>query len=361
MNMTETYKYQQMGTAFESDDPLSPLPERSASWVHGTVAYDEEDDKFVVFYNVNPGHNITQCSVMMTRKDPEGGFSTPVVVASKKNAESMKTHAAGIAANGDYIVLAGVFPWGDVVSKRTDIYRSSDKGISWSVAIMRDSADGAEVMAFNGDISGFLVLSSGRIITLAVEPSPSFLTRIFYSDDNGATWHKSSITGNPTDITEPAWAQLPDGTIVCMARAAVRFGETTQKIPAKFFQSLDSGETWTEPVDSISITDFTLSNGEMIVREDVGEIEFIHHSRFVQPDGYSSLYVSRATFADAKADKFSPQLKIGKLAGDIDYDDGRGDSGYVGARLSKNGVINIFYYDGRRSGANIHYAVGRKG
>ncbi len=358
--MTKTYTYQQMGVAFESDDPLSPLPENFASWVHGTVAYDEDDDKFVVFYNVNPGHDISRCSVMMTRKDPEGGFSPPVIIASKKAVESMKTQAAGIAANGDYLVLAGVFPWGDAVSKRTDIYRSCDKGVSWSVDTMRDSADGEEITAFNGDASGFLVLSSGRIITLAVEPAPSYLTRIFYSDDNGTTWKKSSIAGNPTDVTEPAWAQLPDGTIICMARAAVRHGDTSQQIPAKFFQSFDAGETWTEPQDSTSITDFTLSNGEMIVRDDVDEIEFIHHSRFVQPDGYSSLYVSRATFADAKADKFSPQLKIGKLAGNVDYDDGRGDSGYVGARLSKSGLINVFYYNGRRTAANIHYAVGRK-
>lgn len=358
--MAQTHKYQQMGAGFESDDPSSPVPEVFASWVHGTVAYEEDDDQFIVFYNVNPGHNISKCSVLMTKKDPEGGFSTPVVVASHKGVESMKTQAAGIAANGDYVVLVGVFPWANTVSQRTDIYRSRDKGISWTVDTMKDSASGKKIAAYNGDVSGFLILKSGRIITLAVEPAPSFLTRIFNSDDDGLSWHQSSIAGAPTDVTEPAWAQLPDGTIICMARAAVRHGQTTEKIAAKFFQSFDSGLTWTKPTDSTSITDFTLSNGEMIVRKDVEEVEFIHHSRFIQPDGYSSLYVSRATFADAKADRFSPQERIGKLAASIDYDDGRGDSGYVGAKLSKSGVINAFYYDGRSNSANIHYAVGRK-
>jgi hypothetical protein len=349
-----------MGVGFDSLDPAAPVTAPFAAWVHATVDYDPDIDKFIIFYNINSGHSISTNRVLLTKKAPDGPFDTPVIVADNATTESAKTQAAGIAPNGDYLALVGVFNWGNSTPIRTDIYRSTTKGATWTITTMVDSADSSPIIAFNGDVSGFLKLASGRILTMAVEPAPSYLARVFYSDDNGATWSKASIAGAPTDVTEPGWVELPDGSIVCMARAAVRSGSTTTKIPAKFMTSFDAGATWSEPVDSTSILDFTLSNGQMLIDENSQTVEFIHHSRFAQPDGFTSFYVASASFDDAKTDNFGAQIRIGKLAAYVPIGGSSGDSGYVGAAKSSTGVINAFYYNGLRNAAQINWAVGRQ-
>ena len=347
------YQYSAMGKAFGSEDGAG---DKFASWTHATVAYDADADDFVIVYNTNSGHNINTNSVLMRKKKTNSdAFSSAVVVASDKEIYSYKCQAAGIAANGDYVALVARFPWGSGNSDATFVYRSTDKGQTFTRTQMLHGS--SPVVAFNGDVSGFLVTNSGRILTFAVEYD-TYLTRIFYSDDNGSTWSKSTIGGSPMDITEPAWCDVGDGKLVCMARAAVRTGDTSTIIPAKFMTSSDNGVTWTAPVDSQSITNFTLSNGEMIPDYDSKTIEFIHHSRHTEEDNYSSLLRSTASFNDALIDKFSPQVRIGKLAAYTALGTSTGDSGYVGAKRSKNGVINAFYYTGSRVDAQINYLVG---
>ncbi len=354
------YAYTQMGVAFESLDPLAPVNQPFASWVHATVDYDSTTDNFVVFYNISPGHNISRNSVLLMLKDAETPtFETPLLVASDEGNFSYKTQAAGITPGGDYLALVGVFNWGNSTPIRTDIYRSNDKGLTWSVTTMQDETS-ANIIAYNGDVSGFLKLASGRILTFAVEPAPSYLSRIYYSDDDGATWTKATIAGNPTDVTEPGWVELPNGTIICMARASVRNGSVNEIIPAKFMTSSDGGVNWTVPVDSASITDFTLSNGEMLINENEATVEFIHHSRHTKADDFSTLYVSSATYENAEADNFGPQVKIGRLAAYTALGNSTGDSGYVGAAKSSKGTINVFYYNGERDEAQINWAIGRQ-
>jgi len=351
--ITDNYFYTQMGKAFDSTDGAG---DPFASWTHATVAYDESEDNLVVFYNTNAGHSINTNSVMMRKKKTNSDAFTAVkVVASDSGNFSYKCQAAGIAANGDYVALVARFPWSTGDSDATYIYRSTDHGVTFTPTLMQSG--GSNVIAYNGDVSGFLLTLSGRICTFAVEYG-TFLSRIFYSDDNGATWSQSSIAGTQTDVTEPAWCDIGDNKLVCMARAAVRFGNTSQVIPAKFMTSSDNGATWTEPVDSTSITNFTLSNGEMIPNYESKQIEFIHHSRFTEADNFSSLLQSTASFDDAYTDNFSKQVRIGKLAAYTEMGTSTGDSGYVGAKKSSNGVITAFYYTGARISAQINYLVG---
>lgn len=347
------YNYSQMGKAFPSSEGANDV---FAAWTHATVDYDSSEDKFVVFYNTNAGHDINTNSVMMRKKKTGvDAFDTVKVVASDQGNFSYKCQAAGIAANGDYVALVARLPWGSGASDATYVYRSTDSGATFTSSLMQDG--GTTIAAFNGDVSGFLVTSTGRICTFAVENS-TYLTRIFYSDDNGATWSQSTIAGSVTDVTEPAWCDVGGGQLVCIARASVRAGTVDTVIPAKFMTSSDNGSTWTEPVNSTSITDFTLSNGEMLPDYDSGHIEFIHHSRHTEVDGYSSMLISRTSFEDALADNFKPQTRIGKLAAYTTLGDSTGDSGYVGAAKAANGVINAFFYTGKRTSAQISYMVG---
>lgn len=358
-NRGVNYNYTMMGKAFDSYEGVGDV---SAHWTHATVAYDKSRDKVVLFYNTNSGHNITHCSVLMRTKDADSEeFSEPSVVASNKGVTSYKTQAAGIAANGDYIALVAKFPWGVNNNQECYVYRSTDGGQTFIPEPMM--FNGEFIKSYNGDVSGFLVTGSGRILTFAVEAG-SMNSRIFYSDDHGITWHQSSIAGNPKDVTEPAWCDLGGGKLICMARAQVRFGVPDYgREPAKFMRSDDNGTTWSNPVNSEYITDFTGSNGHMFYLKDQGHIEFIHHSRRTidKEKGLSPLYRSYSNADDAWEGKFSPQVVIGKMASYLTLPDGRGDSGYVGGAIDKNGLINIFYYTGKRTNSNIAWVVGTRG
>ncbi|WP_170110763.1 sialidase family protein [Flavilitoribacter nigricans] len=356
------YQYTPMGLAFTADDVNAPIQDDFAGWPHAAVAYDSSIDSFLIFYNINGGHNIGTNKVLLRKKAPDGGFDNGVVVADSTGTRSLKVQAAGIAPNGDYVALVGALNWGTSTVYKTYIYRSTDSGTTWSTSVMQ--AGGSDVLAFNGDVSGFLVTSTGRILTLAVQPG-TYTTRIYYSDDNGATWTQSTVGGSVTDATEPAWIELPDGTIVAMLRKAVRTGTVSQVIPAMFTKSTDNGANWTEPTASGSITDFTLSNGHMILDTANQVVELIHHSRNTKPDNYSRLYISRATYQDAKNDNFGPQITIGRIAAYVQYDNGaggtdEGDSGYVGCATGSDGTINCFYYNGLRPTARINWLLGRK-
>src|SRR5690606_6548725 len=127
-------------------------------------------------------------SVMMRTKSADSdSFSAPHILASDKGNYSYKCQAAGIAANGYYLALIARLPWGAGDSDATYVYRSADKGATWSQSLMQSGESEGSIIAFNGDVSGFLVTQSGRILTMAVEYN-TFRARIFYSDDHGHTW-----------------------------------------------------------------------------------------------------------------------------------------------------------------------------
>lgn len=346
------YHYTQMGKAFDSSEGVNDV---SASWTHGNIGYDETTDNFIVFYNTNSGHAIAQCSVLMRTKDATSDFfSEPTVVASEKGVYSYKSQSGGIAPNGDYIAIVARFPWNKNSSDATYIYRSTDKGQTFTRTQI--SVSGTPLTVFNGDASGFLVTQSGRVLFMGLSPSNQ-ATRIFYSDDNCVTWQQSSIATNPLYVTEPAWCDIGNNRLVCIARAAIS-GGTESSIPAKFMTSADNGLTWTAPVNSASITNLTVSNGELIPDYEQKIVEFIHHSRQRDEDNYCSLLRSWATFDEAWIDEFEPQVRVGKMAAYVGDGRERGDSGYVGAKKNKDGIINAFYYTGTYAGAQINYVIG---
>ena len=346
------YTFVDMGIAFDGTDPSQLLTGTHSSWPHANVAYDRSLDKFIIFYDIKAGHTLINNRVAMRFKDPEGNFSNLLVVADRMSEGiSCKTQASGIAANGDYISLVAHFVNSTGVHTGTSVYRSTNKGSTWTRTDM--VANGEIVTAYNGDVTGFLVLESGRIITLACHPTTR-LTRILYSDDNGVTWIFATIP-ECYKHTEPAWCELSDGTIICYMRSTVGDAGYTSKVPAYFTRSYDSGLTWELPVASNSILNMNEANGQLIFHKDSKTVEFIHHSRFPEKDGYTSILQSCATEEDASNDRMGFQVRIGKLPVQ-----GVSDAGYVGAAIADNGVINAFYYSGSNTNANICYLIGKK-
>lgn len=341
------YTFTNMGIAFRGTDPTQLLQGTHSSWTHANVAYDKSLDKFVVFYDIKNVHDVTNNRVAMRFKTPEGGFSDLIVVADKMSADiSCKTQASGIAANGDYISLVVHLNNSAYSIIATYVYTSKDKGVTWNEHIMKINNSGD----FKGFVEGFLVLKSGRILTLGQYQGQ---TNVLYSDDNGITWDIASI---PSCYRfEPAWCELSDGTIICYLRSSIP-DDLTEKTPAYFTRSYDNGLHWELPVPSQSIVNMNAANGHLFFHEDIKKVEFIHHSRFAEKDDYSSLFQSAASEEDAKNDRMGAQVRIHYLPNQITG----GDSGYIGAAKAANGIINAFYYSGTMTNADIHYLIGKK-
>ncbi|WP_168399453.1 sialidase family protein [Acinetobacter indicus] len=343
------YQYTLMGKAFSSTDGVD---DNAAMWPHANITYDVTTDNFIILYNTNSGHDIVRNSVLFrTVKAGTDAFSNPIVVASDKLNYSYKCQGSGIAANGDYVAIIAQFTWaGPQTPVAIWAYRSTDKGVTWTRTQMLDASNGNEaILAYNGDASGFLLTQSGRILTFANHPT-TVEARIYYSDDNGTTWHKSTIAGNPKEVTEPAWCDLGGGKLICYARAAVRYGNYDQIIPAKVMKSTDNGLSWSAPVDSVSIPNMTLGNGELLPDYENKTVEFVYHSRYTDADNFCSLYRSCATFDDAFNDQMQKPERIGKMVAYTEYLTSTGDSGYVGAAKDKNGSIFGMFYTGQRKG-----------
>lgn len=344
--------YTDMGKAFDGIDTKQLIYDTHSSWPHANVAYDDDLDKVIVFFNIKDAHVIVRNRVAMRFKNADNTFSNLIVVADRmKEGVSCKSVASGIAPNGDYISLVGHLDNITSVMLGTSVYRSIDKGQTWTRSDMK--VGNKIVQATNGDVSGFLVLESGKILTTACHPQ-TLQMRILYSDDNGYTWHFSSVP-ECYKHTEPAWCELSDGTIICYLRATIGDSGYTEKVPAYFTRSLDGGYTWELPMPSKSILNMNEANGHLIYHKDEKMVEFVHHSRLPEADGYSSIFRSVAKEDDAKLDQMGEDIRIGKLP---DQTHG-GDGGYIGACMSKSGDISIFYYSGTMSRADIYYMVSK--
>ena len=151
-------------------------------------------------------------------------------------------------------------------------HASSDEGDTWT--------EGLDINAPDTDVhtnhDNMIALSTGRVVMPAfsvIRPTwtsgnPKTIRRFgqdfsggtggvlaygyaYYSDDEGATWRKSSnvafVTlengvGGSYSIEEPAVVELQDGRVLMMGRTHL----------GRFFQaySTDGGESWTEPFPS---------------------------------------------------------------------------------------------------------------
>lgn len=338
------------GVAFKGLDKRQLIQGKHSSWTHATVAYDKEINKFIIFYDIKNAHEVINNKVAMRFKSPTGDFSNLQIVADRlSEGISCKTQASGIATNGDYISLVVNLNNSLAKTESTDVYRSKDKGRTWSIQHLMVKESGI-MKPFLGWVEGFLVLKSGRILTLGLYQKQA---RVLYSDDNGYSWNYASMP--KCYHFEPAWCELSDGTIICYMRATVGENRKT-KIPAYFTRSFDNGLTWELPIPSKSITNMTEANGHLFYHKDIKKVEFIYHSRFAESDGYSSIYQCAAKENDAKNDNMGEQHRIHHLP----PQDGIGDSGYIGGAISSYNIMNIFYYAGTWQNADIYYMEGKK-
>lgn len=342
------YEYTNNGIAFKGNNTHN-------AWTHGTVAYDKNTNQTIVFYSSQPEHLLTNQKVYMVKKNKNGNFETPLLVADKSSEGlSCRCQGAGICANGDYVAIVGYINNSTTERTSTKIYRSVDRGSTWTISDFL--VNGEMPIGFDGHLDDFYVMKSGRILTGCTNLSKN--CRVFYSDDNANTWNPTTINGSPTTYFEYEFCELSSGTVICIMRKTYSSNYTVE-IPAMFMKSTDGGVTWSKPIE-MSLT-MTENNGALIHHDELNAVEFIYGSRFIENDGYSSIFVATATDDMAENGNFNKPIRIGRFAPKTKQADGyTGDGGYFGAVKTEYDTIDVFYYNGTNKNANICYMEGKK-
>ena len=193
-------------------------------------------------YSQQGSRDDTPCRISARiSKDSGRSWSGRIILQDNVWGRNVKHPNLARTPSGDVVFLFTSWEH-DIHERRIMLRRSSDDCETWSEPEQMSPPGG--FYPINAD--HILVHSSGRIV-LPVFWSPKiwekgehFRAFCFYSDDDGRTWQQSR---NRIDLPkrgaeEPAIAEAPDGSLVCMLRT------TLGKIYQAFSQ--DRGESWSE-------------------------------------------------------------------------------------------------------------------
>lgn len=121
------------------------------------------------------------------------------------------------------------------VGFHTMLTRSTDGGRTWEEPFpvpspfLADETDGPMVLAKDGSV--YMAIDGD-----AGDGSP-WQVGVLQSKDDGKNWKLLSVIKTDHELTEPSIAELPDGSMLLVARPE-----------ADLFWSYDKGKTWTKPV-----------------------------------------------------------------------------------------------------------------
>lgn len=239
-----------------------------------------------------------------------------------------------------------------------DIYISSD----YCKTFVRQ-----QTYAFDGTGSmfGLRQLSNGRLIVGFGGNRNGF----YYSDDVGQTWTFTSASNSGLGQQaypdgafkpfEPCFIDCGSGRVVCFARkstgayariSGATLAESVYKHlePAVYSVSTDYGATWTDWVDSQTITDMTACNAKYAVID--GIVHMVFGSRYTHTDGNLRIFYTYASIDDAYADNWATPVQIEEGHWDEETAHDAHDGGYPS--VWTDGIGNLFavYYDGDGSG-----------
>lgn len=327
-------------------------------WPLGNVIYDPNDDTVNILVNVADTHDMTndenRPDLYLCKMNPYTleHTLTPIVydeaVVNQTNADEVTwtagtkgayTYGLCIDSNGDYLFMPNY-------CSKAYLFRSSDHGMSWTVSEPK--------MAVSSGVcfTGLMQTSTGRLIV------STHSCYFWYSDDDGANWTKCATPTTHTYGHEACIVELKENELIAVMRK--RWGATstgdwtgTPEIdPAFICYSHDNGATWTNGVDSTTITEMS-ATGAAIAMLDNGMVELYATSRYPHGDANAVIYRHRATVDDALADKWSSG-KVVRYAKAVNDD----DFGYPGCCVDSVGNTHLVYYDGDSDAAgtaNYYY------
>lgn len=324
-------------------------------WALGNTQYDKADDTINVLINAADYHgdgSVTDLYLMKMNPSTLDYELTPIVkggeVVNQSNTDvsfddgskGAYTYGFCIDSNGDYLFMPNYC--NDVY-----LFRSSDKGNSWKVTVctMPERNDTA--------FTGLMQTSTGRLIV------STHSAYFWYSDDNGANWTKCSSPTSHSVGHEAEIVELKENTLIAVMRR--KWSDTTTgdwqgnyvKAPAVISYSYDNGTTWTNPVESKTITEMC-STGCAIAKLSDDRLELYATSRYPHGDAKGVIYKHSASIDEALEDNWSSG-KVIRYAKAVKGD----DFGYPSCCVDSVGNTHIFYYDGDsiESGSTNYYYI----
>jgi len=195
------------------------------AWVHVETAASQPDPPVVV---------------RSTKVRARAGKQHPAVAKIQQDPVQLRGRVSALTADGDTWFAAAA----------QGVFRSMDRGASWTAVTMPDAVNGT--------------VGSAGYRTIAVHDQHIFVGRrtgIAASGDNGRTWHALSFPAGLTALS--SLALTPDGTLWAGGREGVFF-------------SKDQGQTWSIvkrlPVVAVNSLAWDPSLSRLMVTCDVGTV-----------------------------------------------------------------------------------------
>ena len=281
--------------------------------------YDEENDRIITVYTSGTDHAYANKDIYVA--EYKNGNVTYHLV---KDGGAASIKAIGIIEHdGQYIVLS---TWAEnYVEDVTRLYRyTSTDLVNWT------ETDVTADFGFNKRATppiniDNLHLIDGRLFTTLsyynVDNNSWAVAFIKYSDDYGLTWHTTEPlnTINGVDVrpktcpVEMVFHKIDD-RIIMLARKGIT-NDRENAIPLLFGYSTDNGETWSDLVDTVGITDANNSNLSIAQYDENNVIVMFATRR----RGTAGIYYSITPNDMAYRGEFNAPVKINEGAPISDY------------------------------------------
>lgn len=295
----------------------------------------------LIFNNDSHGHRPGDIECWLS--SDEGAQWTLASAATSHDPETIRmNHAAGLASNGDLLVLtsgwSNLWPAGVPRTRGSFRYevlgpwlsRSSDSGHTWSVAkdaFPQTTPSGQPAVPF-GDI---VRAQNGDLCVIAYSPQGPwekyeerrFRSWLFRSKDDGKSWSEPVVVG--PDSNETNIVHLGDGRWLACARSGTGVGK---KDFMELYASTDDGRTWKK---KRTLTGFQRVNGHLLQLKD-GSVLFTYGDR-ASENGKKGL---EAMISRDKGDTWSSALRLADWNGL--------DGGYPSCVQLADGQIVTAYY-----------------
>jgi PKD repeat protein len=150
------------------------------------------------------------------------------------------SHTSSVLSDGSIVIMGG----NSDSNRLNDVWISADKGENWTQQKVSDDPYGTPVSWDNRDLHCSVVLLDNSILIMGgVNENSDKLNDVWRSFDKGVTW--SLVKPNDGDGWSPRWAfssvVLPDGTILVMGGM-----NSSGDAVCDVWKSIDNGETWSE-------------------------------------------------------------------------------------------------------------------
>ncbi|MCB1021582.1 MAG: exo-alpha-sialidase [Bryobacterales bacterium] len=222
---------------------LAPPGEGNPRNTEGDVAVLRDGRLLAVWSAFRGGSRDDSTATIVAARSSDGGRTWERPWTLQENTGAQNVMSASLLrskTSGDLLLFFGK------KNSTTDLHfwvrRSSDDGVSWSEATIVNADPGYYVM----NNARVVQLRSGRLLVPMAwspevfAPGTAFKTAVYFSDDDGRTWKRSSpdLEAPKRGAMEPGVVELSGGKVLQIIRTQT--GKIWRSV------SSDGGETWSK-------------------------------------------------------------------------------------------------------------------